>query len=310
VFAPAGGVEEGWQSVFRSKTIDGPYEDRIVMEQGDTKVNGPHQGGWVRAADGKDWFLHFQDRKAYGRVVHLQPMTWQDGWPVIGTPGPKPGIGNPVTTYQKPVAGQKVAVPATGDEFTGKTLGLQWQWNANPQDGYHSLTARPGFLRLPVLAFPDSKDYVRASPNIVAQKLPATTFTAETRIELKGAKDGDRAGLILNGQSYASLGLRQQGADLQLVYTTCTPFRPRCTEAETVVLPKAPAALTLRLVMADDAQARLQYSADGKKFTDAGPVFSATKGHWVGAQMGLYSSGASARASGATLDVDYFRVTR
>jgi hypothetical protein len=27
----------------------GPYEERIVLEQGDTDVNGPHQGGWVGA---------------------------------------------------------------------------------------------------------------------------------------------------------------------------------------------------------------------------------------------------------------------
>jgi beta-xylosidase len=236
-----------------------------------------------------------------------------DGWPVIGKPGPgsekSAGIGNPVDTYQKPVAGQPVAVPATSDEFDGKALGLQWQWNANPQDGWHSLAARPGHLRLPVLAVPASKDFVRAAPNIVTQKLPATTFTAETRIELHGAKDGDRAGLILNGQSYASLGLRQRGADLQLVYTTCTPFKPRCTENATVLLPTAPAALTLRMVMTEGAKAQFQYSVDGKRFVDAGTPFAATKGHWVGAQMGLYSASDTAQPSGAWLDADYFRVT-
>jgi beta-xylosidase len=310
VFAPAGGVEHGWQSVFRSRTVDGPYEDRIVMEQGDTAINGPHQGAWVRAQDGKDWFLHFQDRKAYGRVVHLQPMTWQDGWPVIGRPGPKPGVGNPVATYDLRVAGLPVSVPATCDEFDGKALGLQWQWNANPQEGWYSLSARPGHLRLPVQAVPASKDFVRAAPNILAQKLPATTFTVETKLELSGAKEGDRAGLILNGQSYASLGLRKQGAGLQLVYTTCTPFKPRCTESATVLLPKAPAALTLRMAMAEGAIAKFKYTVDGKRFVDAGAPFAATKGHWVGAQVGLYSASDAVQPSGAFLDVDYFRVTK
>ncbi|QBE65471.1 glycoside hydrolase family 43 protein [Pseudoduganella lutea] len=310
VFAPAGGVEHGWQSVFRARTIDGPYEDRIVMEQGDTPVNGPHQGAWVRAQDGKDWFLHFQDRKAYGRVVHLQPMAWQDGWPVIGKQGPKPGVGNPVATYDKPVAGQPVSVPTTTDEFDGKALGLQWQWNANPRDGWYSLAARSGHLRLPVQAVPASKEFVRAAPNILTQKLPATTFTAETRIELRGAKDGDRAGLILNGQSYAALGLHQRGKDLQLVYTTCTPFKPRCTESATVLLPKAPAALTLRMTIAEGANARFQYSVDGKRFVDAGAPFAATKGHWVGAQMGFYSASDALAPSGAWLDADYFRVSK
>ena len=310
VFAPAGGVEEGWQSVFRSRSIDGPYEDRIVMEQGETDINGPHQGAWLRTPEGKDWFVHFQDRKAYGRVTHLNPMTWNDGWPLIGQPGPKAGVGNPVSSWVKPVAGQPVAVPPTTDEFSGKTLGVQWQWNANPQDGWYSLGSRPGHLRLPVVAAPETKGYVRAAPNILTQKLPATTFTVDTRIELQKALDGDRAGLILNGQTYAALGLRKQGGELQLVYTICEPVKPRCQETDTVLLPKAPPTLSLRMTMAEGAQARFFYSVDGKEFKPASAPFAATKGHWVGAQMGLYAASDAARASGAWLDADYFRVSR
>lgn len=310
VFAPAGGVEEGWQSVFRARRIEGPYEDRIVMEQGETAINGPHQGAWLRAQDGTDWFVHFQDRKAYGRVTHLQPMRWLDGWPVIGQPGRKPGVGNPVTGWTKPVAGQAVAVPATTDEFDGKTLGVQWQWNANPQAGWYALDARPGYLRLPVLAAPDTKGYVRAAPNILTQKLPASVFTADTRVELHQAQDGDRAGLILNGMSYAAVGLRRHGGELQLVYTVCEPVKPRCQENETVLLPTAPGAVFLRLSMSEGAQARFFYSVDGKDFKPAGAPFAATKGHWVGAQMGLYSVSAADQPSGGWLDADYFRVSR
>ena len=312
VFAPAGGVEEGWQSVFRSRAISGPYQDRIVMEQGQSAINGPHQGAWLRTPEGKDWFVHFQDRKAYGRVTHLQPMSWQDGWPLIGQPGPKPGVGNPVTSWVKPVAGQPLSIPPTSDEFNATRLGLQWQWNANPGAGRHSLTDRPGYLRLPVIAAPESAGFLRAAPNILTQKLPATAFSVETRIELQGAGRSDRAGLILNGMSYAALGLHKQakGGDLQLVYTTCTPFKPRCTESATVVLPEAPSNLTLRMVMSEGAQAQFLYSVDGKEFKPAGAPFAATKGAWVGAQMGLYSASMSSSASGAWLDVDYFRVTR
>src|SRR5690606_29586853 len=76
VFAPAGGVSTGWQIVLRSKHIYGPYERKVVMHQGNTDINGPHQGAWVEGHDGKDWFLHFQDKEAYGRIVHLQPVSW------------------------------------------------------------------------------------------------------------------------------------------------------------------------------------------------------------------------------------------
>jgi beta-xylosidase len=84
IFAPAGGVPTGWQTVLRAKNIYGPYEDKVVMDQGQTRINGPHQGAWVELPSGESWFIHFQDRGPYGRIVHLQPMTWKDDWPIIG----------------------------------------------------------------------------------------------------------------------------------------------------------------------------------------------------------------------------------
>jgi beta-xylosidase len=307
VFAPAGGVEEGWQAVFRARSIGGPYEVRTVMEQGGSPVNGPHQGAWVRAQDGGDWFLHFQDKKAYGRVVHLQPMRWADGWPVIGGAGPDPGIGQPVMTHAKPVAGFPVKAPATSDEFDGPGLGLQWQWNANSDPRWYSLAERPGMLRLHTQAALDAAGYVRAAPSILSQKLPAPGFVVNTRIELNDPADGDRAGLILNAMQYAWLGLRRSGGATDLVYTTCGPMVLRCKEQGTVVLPSAPHALYLRMSMAAGALASFAYSTDNRNFITVGQPFAATKGRWVGAQVGLFSVGE--KASGSTLDVDYFRVS-
>jgi len=105
IFAPAGGVATGWQTVLRSKNIYGPYEKRKVLEQGNTKINGPHQGAWVQTVSGEDWFFHFQDKGAYGRIVHLQPMKWQDNWPVTGVDKDKNDVGEPVASYKKPNVG-------------------------------------------------------------------------------------------------------------------------------------------------------------------------------------------------------------
>jgi beta-xylosidase/pectin methylesterase-like acyl-CoA thioesterase len=308
VFAPAGGVEEGWQSVFRSRSITGPYEQRIVMDQGSSKVNGPHQGAWVRAKDGSDWFMHFQDRQAYGRIVHLQPMQWADGWPLIGEPGATAGKGQPVASWRRPVPGQESKAPATSDEFDKPALGLQWQWNANPEPGWMSLTARQGWLRLPQVAVPAAQGYVRAAPNILAQKLPGADFTVDTRIELAQGGEGSRAGLILNGMSYAWLGLRQQAGHTQLAYTTCksSAASSPCEEQSIIVLDDAPAALFLRMQVREGAQVQFFYSLDGKSYAPAGTVSSASKGRWVGAQMGLFS--VAGEAGPGYLDVDYFRV--
>ncbi len=78
IFAPAGGVSTGWQLILRSKNVYGPYEEHVSLAQGKTDINGPHQGAWVDTESGEDWFIHFQDKGAYGRIVHLQPMEWND----------------------------------------------------------------------------------------------------------------------------------------------------------------------------------------------------------------------------------------
>ena len=119
IFHPAGGVPTGFQTVQRSKHVYGPYENRIVLAQGKSPVNGPHQGAWVDTPTGEDWFLHFQDVGAYGRLVHLQPMRWVDDWPVIGIDDDGDGCGDPVLTYKKPNVGKEypICTPQESDEF-------------------------------------------------------------------------------------------------------------------------------------------------------------------------------------------------
>jgi len=129
IFAPAGGVSTGWQTVLRSKSVIGPYEDKIVLDQGATAMNGPHRGRWIETQTGESWFVHFQDRGAYGRIIHLQPMIWKNDWPVIGSDPKETGKGEPVLTWKKPNVGKTypIAIPQFSDEFDSLNLGLQWQ---------------------------------------------------------------------------------------------------------------------------------------------------------------------------------------
>ncbi|PWF48589.1 glycoside hydrolase family 43 protein [Massilia glaciei] len=302
VFAPAGGVEAGWQSVFRSRRLDGPYEDQIVLARGGTNVNGPHQGAWVRAADGSDWFLHFQDKRAYGRVVHLQPMSWNAGWPLIGAPSAKPGVGEPVAVHRKPQGSGAAAAPPTGDEFSRSALGLQWQWSANWQAHWYSLAARPGFLRL--MAQPPARQGLRATASVLSQKPPAPEFGAEALVELRAQGDGDSAGLLLNGLTYAWLGLRRSGGATQIVFARCDTPATKCIEVVEALGPAGTGPVALRVQVAEGGVARFSYSLDRGSFTPAGEPFKAGMGRWVGAQLGLFAHG----QPGAFADVDYLRV--
>jgi len=305
IFAPAGGVATGWQSVFRARNIAGPYEDRIVLDQGKTTVNGPHQGAWVDTPAGADWFLHFQDQGAYGRVVHLQPMTWRDDWPVIGDDPDGDGKGQPFLVHQKPdLPPQPAAAPATSDDFAAPALGLQWQWQANPGDGWYSLTANPGQLRL--FARPAPKpDNLYEAPYLLLQKFPAEEFAVTVKLTLDPVADNDSAGLMVFGYDYAWLGLKRIGSGVFLVQATrheAVKGEPQ----EELRLAGVPArSCWVRVEVRRGAQCRFSSSLDGITFTpaDAAP-FTATVGRWVGAKVGLFASG----APGAHADFAGFRV--
>lgn len=316
IFAPVNGVQTGTQAVYRAKNIRGPYEVRVVLAQGSTPINGPHQGAWVDTPSGENWFLHFQDRAAFGRVVHLQPMTWgPDGWPRMGTAvATGAETGEPVLTYRKPdvrVAPDAAPlVPATSDEFASAQLGRQWQWQANPRPGFFSLTARPGRLRLECLTAPSATS-LYDSPSLLLQKFPATAFTATTTLDLSGAGAGSEAGLIVFGYSYAWIGLRRDTAGLRLVQVTNVDASKSGTEREVATRPATSAKIWLRVVVTADAKCRFAASEDGEKFTPIGEEFSATQGRWVGAKVGLFAAALPAPTTTMPghADFDFFHLT-
>lgn len=313
IFAPAGGVEFGWQSVFRSRTIQGPYEDRIVLAQGNSTTNGPHQGAWVQTPEGKDWFFHFQDKGAYGRIVHLQPMLWENGWPVMGQNIDDEGVGEPVAVYPKPVAGKfAITGPDTSDEFNQTHLGLQWQWNANWQSQWYSLRSNAGHLRLFAQYDPlaVNNDNLWNSPAILLQKPPAETFEVTTQLQLSSDHNRDRAGLIVYGFDYAWLGLQQNRGQQELVYVTCLKVDALCREVQQSAVPIARGSwVWLRLSMHPAAKVVFSYSLNGQDFIELDTPFTAQVGRWVGMQMGLFSA-TDNPDSQSYADVDYFRVRK
>jgi len=313
IFAPAGGVPVGWQSVFRSKRIDGPYEYRTVLEQGDTLVNGPHQGAWVQTQSGEDWFIHFQSKLAYGRIVHLQPMQWLDDWPVIGADADGDGIGNPVTVYRKPDTGagvlQTVATPPNSDEFDRAGLGVQWQWHANFGNDWYSLAERSGYLRLYARQPPEG--YARnlwMMPSLLLQKLPAPGFIAEVKLEIPENAPNMSTGLLMFGEDYAWIGLQtdpETGA-VKLGYASCHDARKGCAEVFKEEKTLTSQKLTLRMTMAEGGGTVFSYLDDSGRFKAIGELFQARPGRWVGARVGLFArlDGAANDKSENHIDID------
>ena len=305
IFAPAGGVPTGWQLILRSKNIYGPYEEKVVLEQGSTKINGPHQGAWVDTPNDESWFYHFQDVDAYGRIIHLQPMSWKNDWPVMGKDFDKNGIGEPVMSHKKPNVGRTypIETPAETDNFEGNDIGLQWQWNANSDIVWHTKFPNNDYLRLFSIIVPD----------LLLQKFPAPNFTTSTKITLvpEDATNGKTAGLIIMGMNYATLSISVDEKGYFIKQTEAIGAIKGAEEkinAEERL--KTNTAYFRVEVSAPDAMCQFLYSENGKKYKKIGKPFKAIQGKWVGAKVGLFSVSTKEAKRYGYADVDYFRITK
>lgn len=307
IFAPAGGVATGWQLVLRAKNIYGPYERKVVLAQGKTAINGPHQGAWVETQTGESWFLHFQDKDAFGRVVHLQPMKWVDDWPQMGN------NGEPVLRYRKPNVGKiyPIVTPPDSDEFNEPRLGLQWQWHANPQPLWALPTGgNYGFLRLPCVPLPEDFANYGDVPNLLLQKIPAPRFTATTKVTFTPRAAGEKTGLIVSGLDYAYLAVTKRDNGLFATLATGLDVEKRNPEQELARdIPVAGNTFYLRVSVDEKALCQFSLSADGAKFAPVGPPFQAKPGRWIGAKVGIFAT-RSTKRNGETgyADFAWFRV--
>ena len=316
ILCPAGGVPTGFQLAMRSKSPYGPYEHKIVLAQGKSPVNGPHQGGWVHTKYGEDWFLHFQDKEAYGRVVHLQPVDWSSGWPVMGRKG------EPVLTYQKPKASGTVIVnPVESDEFNAPTIGRQWQWQANYDEKFGVPTAF-GTMRIYTHKLDEGAKSLWLVPNMLLQKTPADAFTATAKLRFTSKDQHQTGGIIMMGLDYSALVVRREGDTFQLLQLTCHAADKGKAQTEQLLATLKPTAadkidykpglhedIYMRLRVAD-SKLRFSYSLDGKKFLDCGEEFRMREGKWIGAKFGFLAVEPAGKADRGWVDADWIRVTK
>ncbi|WP_308991069.1 glycoside hydrolase 43 family protein [Mariniflexile litorale] len=315
IFAPAGGVPIGWQLILRSKNIYGPYEEKIVLEQGSTKTNGPHQGAWVDTPNGESWFYHFQDLEAYGRIIHLQPMSWKNDWPVMGKDFDGNGVGEPVASHKKPNVGKTypIETPAETDNFDGNDIGLQWQWNANSDVVWHAKFPHKDYLRLFSIIVPEDIPNLWMVPSLLLQKFPAPDFTTSTKITLvpEGATNGKTAGLVVLGMNYATLSISVDEKGYFIKQTEAIGAingAKEQTNAEERL--KNNTAYFRVEVSAPDAMCQFSYSENGKNYKKIGKPFKAIQGKWVGAKVGLFSVSTPDAKRYGYADVDYFKITK
>ncbi len=307
ILAPAGGVSEGWQTVLRSKNIYGPYDVMNVLHQGNTNVNGPHQGGLVELESGESWFMHFQDKPPYGRIVHLQPVKWVDNWPLLGEDINDDGIGEPVLEYNKPNVGKiwPIATPPTTDEFNNGELGLQWQWHANPKHEWFVLME--GQLQLNAVKNIGQNGSLWLAPNLLLQKFPAPEFSVTTKIEFNGELVGEQAGLVIMGAEWAFIvfektAMLNQIAMYNGTYNRCDP----ATDLQESISTDENSCY-FRVTVADGGLCSFSFSFDNMNFTTLGKPFQAKSGRWIGAKVGLFNLNPNMQESKGYAKFDWVR---
>ena len=298
IMAPAGGVKTGWQLVMKSPSVHGPYEWKVAMHEADlplagevsSEARGPHQGGWVTDARGDEWFVHFEDRYAWGRVTHLQPLTWDsEGWCIIGQDADGDGIGEPVARHRSPAVAKGKRRTVTAVDGTG----LEWQWNANP--GKASAVAVRNLWDAPALRL---------------KKIEGPAQEYEMGVGELPSKAGERCGVTVFGRSYAAVDiLRNEDSTLTLRYIEC--FNAKKGSAEEVLwesqVPDGCRGISVKVSVRESEAAASHTEKTGADegmlcsfafrfdgIQDAGwqvisiRPFPAQAGEWVGAKIGTY----------------------
>jgi beta-xylosidase len=283
----------------RSKNILGPYAEVKQLSHADRPDMEPNQGGIVQTEKGEWYFFaHHGTGSWEGRCASLLPVTWIDGWPIIGQIGPD-GIGHMVWSGKKPVQGKPVVTPQTDDEFSGTRLRPQWEWNYQPRTEKWSLMERAGFLRLHAFK-PLRADEFMAAGNTLTQRSMRTKENVVTIfLDLRGMADGQVAGLCHFSRDNSTLGIRQKGTTLSI----------ECTRDKMVAHgpPITCRRIWLRSTWGLDGKSQYSYSVDGTDFTPFGEPYPLSWGNYRGDRIGIFTY--NHKGEKGFVDADWFRYT-
>ncbi len=282
IMAPAGSVKGGWQTCLRSKNIYGPYEAKIVLYQGDSLVNGPHQGALVDLDDdlNKYAFVHFQDKRAYGRIVHLEPVTFFNDWPIIGHANDLLLPGSPVEEDEYPVDIKTDYNIQTTDYFNEDKLSYMWQCPCNMTDFYK---LDNGLIMNMLVT--NHSDEVNLIKTCLLTKVPASEFSVSTKIDLSNMTNLDHLGFIIFGMKYKALEFVKLN-DKFVLNIIDGAFKEKDKVVKSFELAKTEALIEAEFKNKDIYDLIYSIKVNGKDVLKDEKAFA---GRWIGAKIGFYA---------------------
>lgn len=276
---------------YRSKSLTGSFEGKILLQD-----NGVAQGGIFDTPDGNWYGMFFRDNGSVGRIPYLVPMTWANGWPVLGNNGKVPG------TLNMPAAQEDGYGMVTSDDFEESELPLEWQWNHNPDNKNWSLTGNS----FRITTSRTDKAVVDAK-NTLTQRTFGPNCSGWTKLNTKGMKDGDYAGLVALQELYGFAGVKVNGTSKSIIMVDASSG----TAKEAASIPLNGDEVYLRIDMNYQNQtdkATFYYSLDGKTWTSFGNTIKMEYKltHFMGYRYGLFNF--ATKNVGGYADFDFFRI--
>ena len=307
IYATYGGWPSG-QAVFRSTDPFGPYEEKMLVEK---YINGApntiHQGALVEDVKGNWWTIMQQDLGCLGRFPNLQPVKWVSNWPVVGD------NGVPYESYTKPATSEAYPLTRrlpTTETFRSYPLGMQWEWNHDPDNNAWSLFERQGWLRIKTSDVVSSLHQAR---NILTQRIfmnPDKASTGTVRLDISRLQEGDRAGICIFQDPYAAIAVEIKGGQPQIVWWqeqvknggngfTASEKTQAVTLTDNIVYLRG-------AIKYGENKTKFYYSTDNKTWKQLGNETSQSFNLSVffGSRFGLFCY--STKNSGATADFDWF----
>ena len=309
IYSTYGGFPSG-QTVFRSKDVFGPYEEKVLVEKHyDRAINTIHQGALVEDVAGQWWTVMQEDLGAFGRFPNLLPVTWEEGWPIVNG-GKKPYVSFVDRNPRPASADKSVKRLPTTDTFGSSSLGMQWEWNHNPVATAWSLTERPNWLRLKTASITQE---LHQAQGMLTQRIfadPERYSTGTIRLDVRKLKEGDRAGICIFQDPYAMLCVEKTKKGYQLLWkqekvrNAGRDFTP--TEKTQTIKPKKGIIYLRGAIKFKEDKARFYYSLDNKTWEPFGgethQTFNLTV--FVGSRFGLFCY--ATKQLGGYADFDWF----
>jgi len=279
--------------VYRSKSLLSGFSGRYFLSD-----NGVAQGGIFDTPDGKWYALLFRDSGPVGRMSHLVPMEWKDGWPVPTSGSKAPST---IDLPESPLPGYGMV---TSDDFESSELALEWQFNHNPDNKNWSLTANPGFYRI-TTSRTDSR--VVTAKNTLTQRTFGPKCSGRTLVDGAGMKDGDMAGLVALQDDKGFVALAKDGGSYKVVMYTGNKDGEKQAASQALSGSKVYLRIDFDLPV-DRGTAYFYYSTDGSTWNKIGSEVKLNYDlhMFVGVRWGLFNF--ATKTAGGYADFDWFKV--